>query len=289
MNGKWSTGYPGSVSGRPWPGIRLSCSLSGCFFLILVSLFSAAGVSSAEKTVGNQDGNLSQSTLEATRLTMNKWIETQQIISKERKEWQQGKEILLGRLELINKELSTLQEKLKQAESSVAESDRTRNALLAENDQIKAAGSKLTDAAVDMESKIQQISNQLPEPVKTRLQPLYQRIPVDATNTRVSTAERFQNVLGILNELNKTNNEIAVSYEVQTLADGKPSEVKVIYIGLAQAYYVSMREEAGIGRPSATGWVWEPANSIARGVLTALEILQGKHTPAFVPLPVKIQ
>src|SRR4030095_6383145 len=46
--------------------------------------------------------------LEEARLTMSKWIETQQIISKERNDWQQGKEILLGRLELVRKETSTL-------------------------------------------------------------------------------------------------------------------------------------------------------------------------------------
>lgn len=287
MNGYFFTGIP--VPRLFSWGIRKRYYATGSFLLAYACLIQPLFVTSAEKSSAVADNSPTQSTLEATRLTMEKWIETQQIISKERKEWQQGKEILLGRLELIDKELSTLQEKIKQAESSVAESDRSRNALLAENDQIKAAGSKLTDAVIGMEGKIQLISNQLPESVKTRLQPLYQRIPIDATNTRVSTAERFQNVLGILNELNKTNNEITVSYEVQTLADGKPSEVKAIYIGLAQAYYVSMREEAGIGRPSSTGWVWEPANSIARRILMALEILQGKHTPAFVPLPIKIQ
>ena len=105
----------------------------------------------------------------------------------------------------------------------------------------------------------------------------------------VTAAERFQNVLGVLNELNKSNNEIAVNYEVRTLADGRPSEVKVVYVGLAQAYFVSPGGEAGIGRPGVDGWVWEPTKTAAGDVLIALEILQGKHTPAFVPLPVKIQ
>ena len=52
-------------------------------------------------------------TLEETRLVMGKWIETQQIISKERNEWQQGKEVLLGRLEVVHKEIATLEEKIK--------------------------------------------------------------------------------------------------------------------------------------------------------------------------------
>ncbi len=227
-----------------------------------------------------------QPTLEETRLKMDKWLETQQIISKERKDWQQGKEILLGRLELVKKEIATLEEKTKQAESSVAEANKKRSELLAENDQLTAAVAQLTGAVTGMEGEIRRMFKQLPEPIQTKLQPLYQRIPEDPSKTRVAVAERFQNVLGILNELNKTNNEITVSYEVHNLADGKPSEVKAIYVGLAQAYYVSARGEAGIGRPTADGWKWEPSKAVARDVLMALEILEGKQSPAFVPLPV---
>jgi hypothetical protein len=92
-----------------------------------------------------------------------------------------------------------------------------------------------------------------------------------------------------VNEVNKANNEINVAYEVHNLADGKPSEVKTIYVGLAQAYYVSARGEAGIGRPSAEGWKWTPSKAISKDVLMALEIMEGKHSPVFVKVPVEFQ
>ena len=258
----------------------------GTFLLTSAICLLSSGVLSAEMSTGDVDKISAPPTLEETRLTMDKWLETQQIISKERKDWQQGKEILICRLELVKKEIATLEEKTKQAESSVTEANKKRNELLAENDQLTAAGAQLTGAAAGMEGEIRQMFKQLPEPIQTKLQPLYQRIPEDPSKTRVAAAERFQNVLGILNELNKTNNEITVSYEVHNLADGRPSEVKAIYVGLAQAYYVSVRGEAGIGRPTADGWKWEPSKSVARDVLMALEILAGKQSPAFVPLPV---
>ena len=238
---------------------------------------------------GNADNLSSKPTLEKTRLTMDKWIEAQQIISRERKDWQQGKEIVLGRLELVKKEVATLEEKTKQAESSVAEANKKRSELLAENDQLKAAGEQLTVDVISMEGKIRRLFKLLPEPTRTKLQPLYQRIPEDTAKTNVSVAERFQNVLGILNELNKANNEITVSYEVHNLADGKPSEVKTMYVGLAQAYYVSAGGEAGIGRPTANGWKWEPSKDVGSSVVMALEILDGKQSPAFVGVPVKLQ
>lgn len=258
----------------------------GTFLLTSAICLLSFGVLSAWMSAGDVDKTSAPPSLEETRLKMDKWLETQQIISRERKDWQQGKEILLGRLEVVKKETATLEEKTKQAEASVAEANKKRSEMLAENDQLKAAGAQLTEAVAGMEGEIRKMFKQLPEPVQTKLQPLYQRVPEDPSKTRIAAAERFQNVLGILNELNKANNEITVSYEVHNLADGRPSEVKAIYVGLAQAYYVSARGEAGIGRPTADGWEWEPSKAVARDVLTALEILEGKQSPAFVPLPV---
>jgi hypothetical protein len=199
------------------------------------------------------------SSLDQARLTLGKWIETQQIISKERNDWAQGKEILQGRIELVGKEVSVLKERITQSESAVAESDKKKQELTAQNDALKTTAAQLNDAVAGMEGQIRKL------------------------------AERFQNVLGILNELNRANSEITVAYEIRTLADGTSSEVQVIYVGLAQAYYISPRGEAGIGRPSEDGWKWAPAPEAAASILLALEIIQGKHSPSFVPVPIDIR
>jgi len=228
-------------------------------------------------------------TLAETRLTMDKWLETQQILSKERKEWQQGKEILLGRLELVQKEVAGLEEKIQSAQTSVTEAEAKRTGLHAEIARLTAASDQLVQRVSTMEADVRRLFRSVPEPIQTKLQPLFQRIPEDPATTKVSLAERVQNVLGILNELNRANTELAVTFEVHQMADGTPAEVRALYVGLAQAYFVSARGEAGIGRPSAEGWKWEPARAIADEVTLALEILQAKQSPAFVPLPVRIQ
>jgi uncharacterized protein YhaN len=257
--------------------------------LVLTASIGFVSLAAASTGQDSKNEKANASSLEETRLRMGKWIETQQIISKERKEWQQGKEILLGRVELLKQEIAALQEKITQAEASTAEVAKKREELLAQKDQLSASGERLTQAVSAMEGELRRMQNSIPEPTRARVQLLYQRMPEDPASTKVTVAERFQNVLGIQNELNKANTEINVSYEVRTLADGKPAEVKTIYVGLGQAYYVSARGEAGIGRPTPEGWQWEPAPSIAPQVLKALEIVQGKQTPAFVPLPVKVQ
>jgi septal ring factor EnvC (AmiA/AmiB activator) len=226
--------------------------------------------------------------LDNTRTILEKWIESQRLISKERKDWQQGKDILEGQLELSKKEIATLTEKTVKARADVEQVDNKRSELSADNDRLKTVNAQLDKAVTSLEKGIRAASRQIPEPIMAKLLPLYQRIPEDPNKTRVSVAERYQNVLGILNELNKANNEITVSYEVHTLSSGKPCEVKAIYVGLAQAYYVSASGDAGIGHPTPDGWKWEPSKTAARDIFAALEILQGKQTPAFVPLPVKI-
>jgi len=230
-----------------------------------------------------------EATLQDTRTALGKWIETQQIIAKEKKDWQQGKEILTSRLELVKKEIASLEEKVKQAEASVAKATTTRDELLAENATLKAADAQLSTAVAAIETDVKKLIPALPAPLQTKVQPLQQRMPSDTTTVRVSTAERLQNVLVILNEVHKANSEVTVNYEVQTLADGRRSEVQAIYVGLGQAYYVNSNGDAGIGRPSPEGWKWQPYPGAAREVAMALEIIQGKQSPAFVPLPVRIQ
>jgi hypothetical protein len=264
-------------------------ALSAGLCLAASGAMSANQDPSSTQDTGGTAGTPAPPTLQETRLVMGKWIETQQIISKERNEWSQGKEILTNRLDLVRQEITGLAGKIKEAEANVAATQAKRDELLAQEDALKATGTQLSDAVTAMENEVRRLFKSLPAPVQEKLQPLRQRIPDDPANTRASVAERFQNVLGILNELNKANNELTVSYEVRDLTSGKPSEVRALYVGLAQAFYVSARGESGIGRPTAEGWTWEPSQAVSNDVLTALDIVQGKQTPAFVPLPVKLQ
>src|SRR3990172_10227672 len=181
------------IRGRKSDDVRQRSAI-GTFLLTSAICLLSSGALSSKMSAGDVDKGSAPPTLKETRLKMDKWLETQQIISRERKDWQQGKEILLGRLEVVKKETATLEEKTKQAEASVAEANKKRSELLAENDQLKAAGAQLTGAVAGMEGEIRKMFKQLPEPIQTKPQPLYQRIPEDPSKTRVAAAERFQNI-----------------------------------------------------------------------------------------------
>jgi hypothetical protein len=227
--------------------------------------------------------------MKASREALSKWVETQQILAKEKKDWQTGKEILSSRISLVKGEIADVDAKMREASTAGAESVQKKSDITKEEATLQEAAAAAAVRTAALERDLKALMPRLPEPIKAKVEPLIARMPADPDHTNVSVAERLQNVVGILNEVGKFNGEITLATEVRTLADGKPSEVRTVYVGLAQAYYVSASGEAGVGRPSDQGWTWEARKDLAGDVQHAVEILQAKAKPAFVALPVSIQ
>lgn len=228
-------------------------------------------------------------TPDAARASLAKWVETQQLIAKEKQDWQQGKQILQSRIDAVNGEIAALQERLAETRRVGAEASGKKAGEVAENETLQRAGSELASWVAGLEAGLRTLQVRLPEPLLQKVKPLYDRMPAAGSSTNVSLAERYQNVVGILNEVGKFNNDITMVTEVRTLSDGKPAEVRTVYVGLAQAYFVSPKGEAGIGRPSESGWSWTAARDIAPQIEQVVEVLQNKAKPHFVSLPVKVQ
>jgi hypothetical protein len=225
----------------------------------------------------------------SARAAIGRWLATQQMIAREKKDWQQARELLVARIDLVGKEIAAVEAKLAEAEAALRDLAQRRAGLAAESGDLKRAADRLAGVLQGLEARVRALHPALPPPLQERIAPLFERMPEDPKTARVSLAERYQNVLGVLNEVNRGNAEITLASEIRTLADGRPSEVRTVYVGLGQAYYVSPRGEAGVGRPSAAGWTWEPRDDLARGVTEVVEILQNKGHPRFVPLPVDIE
>jgi hypothetical protein len=248
--------------------------------------FSALFVGISAPLLGAEGGE----DLESVRATLAKWMETQQIISKEERDWQVGKEVLQQRIDLIRGEISTLDARIEQTRKSISEADGKRGEMIRENEALKAASASLRAAIGALERRTLSMLGSVPDPVRERVKPLSQRIPSDPANTTLSLSERFQNVIGILNELNKFSQEITITSEIRTLSGGDRAEVKALYLGLAQAYYVTPRgDRAGIGRSTAEGWSWTESDHLADEIARAIAIVQNEEVPAYVPLPVTIE
>jgi hypothetical protein len=105
-----------------------------------------------------------------------------------------------------------------------------------------------------------------------------------------TVAERYQSVIGILNEVNKFNGEITVRSEMRALPDGTTAEVTAVYLGIGQGFYVTGGGKiAGVGLPTKEGWSWTPANEAALEIAKAVAILKDERVAEFVRLPVRIE
>jgi hypothetical protein len=249
----------------------------------------SAAVLASGLVLAASDPNSAAATPDGARSSLAKWVETQQLIAKEKREWQEGKQILQSRIDAVNGEIAALKERMDETRRTAVEANEKKAGEVAENESLQKAGVELATWVTGLEGAMRTLQTRLPEPLLQKVKPLYDRMPADARATNVSLAERYQNVVGILNEVGKFNNDITMVTEVRTLSDGKPAEVRTVYVGLAQAYFVSPKGDAGIGRPGAAGWEWTVAREIAPQIEQAVEILQNKAKPQFVSLPVKVQ
>ncbi|MCA9404989.1 MAG: DUF3450 family protein [Candidatus Omnitrophica bacterium] len=229
--------------------------------------------------------------VENTRTALEKWVETRRLISQEQQDLELSKEMLNERIDVLEQEIKSLKDKIKDAESSITEADKKRAGLLEDNEKLKQASAVLDQTVVQLEQKTAKLLEHLPDPIRERVKPLSQRFPENPEETKLSLAERFQNVIGVLNEVNKFNRDVNIVSEVRDLPDGTTAEVTTLYVGVGQGYYASANGKiAGTGYSSPSqGWVWTPANDAADEIMQAIAIMKNEQVATFVQVPVKIQ
>ncbi len=228
--------------------------------------------------------------VESIRATLEKWVDTRRVISQEQRDWATGREMLNERIALVKREIESARGRVKEAQATITEADTKRAELVEENEKLKLQSVELAKTVIALEQRTKELIRKLPDPIKDRVKPLSQRLPEDSAGSKLSLSVRFQNVVGILNEVNKFNREISVTSEVRALPDGTSAEVTALYVGISQGYYVSGNGKiAGIGQATDEGWVWKPANEAAPQIARAIAILKNESVAAFVMLPVEIK
>lgn len=225
--------------------------------------------------------------LDSTRATLAKWVETRELISREREDWTLGKQVLEERLRLLEAELAELRGGLAETRGAIGAANEAREELRGKRDGLEEASSTLDEIVASLEAKTRRLVAQLPAPLTARIAPLARRIPEDPAKAEPSLGQRFQNVIGLVNEVNKFNGDVTLVSEVRELPGGGAAEVRTLYLGLAQAWYVTPNgDAAGVGRPGPEGWEWSADDELAPRVAQVIGVLEGDQVPAYVALPV---
>jgi hypothetical protein len=264
-----------TMNGRPKDGPR------GRAALVALALAAACWAAPAAA----QDGG----DVDSARAALEQWVQARRVLGQERRDWELGRQVLDERIALVQREIDGLRASIGAAQGSIAEADRKRDELLASNARLKASAEGLLATVATLEARAVALLPRLPEPIRERVRPLSQRLPAPGAAVEPSLGERFQNVVGVLNEVDKFQREITLTSEVRTLADGSSAEVTAVYVGVGRGFYASANgKAAGVGVSTPDGWAWAPADDAAPAIAQAIAILKNEKPAAFVRLPVQI-
>ena len=228
--------------------------------------------------------------LDLARATLKEWVEVEKSISLETQSWRSKEAVTLDLIVVFEKESEALRERIEEMAQMLIESDGRREELLEEMAALADSMKAIELFLGKMEGELWALNAWLPQPLLEKLSPFFGRLPKDSEKTSLGIAERMQTVVGILSSVHKFDESIILSREMRETGDGRRAEVKSLYLGLASAYYLAPNEaDAGVGRPSANGWIWEPAPELAGRIGEAMAIHEGVQKEAeFLPLPVQI-
>lgn len=233
---------------------------------------------------------IADESIENTRSVLEQWVETQQIISKEKTSWRTEQAILQDTQSLLSHELDRLNSAIDDLEASASAADADRSNLTEEKESQLAAANVVKSNIGSLETKLKEIVKTLPEPLVEKIKPLIRRLPQDSNNTKLSLGERVQNIVGILSQADKFNTTITLSNESREISDGKVIQVTTLYWGLAGAYFVdNAGSYAGIGKPGSDGWEWSQVEGVGAQIKQLLDIYEGTEEIQFVDLPANVR
>ena len=232
----------------------------------------------------------SQTKFDEARTALDKWVETRQLISKEKADWQTEKETLQETVGLLEKENQLLDEQITKLETTTTQADKERDRLIEENQALSTAAATIRTTVAQLEKRVLELSKSFPPPLMERIEPLFKRIPNNPATTRLSLGERMQNIIGILSETDKFNGNITLVTELKKDPSGAEISVKTVYLGLGAAFFVDHAGRfAGVGVATHDGWTWTPANELAPRIAKVIFVYENAAAAEFVQMPITIK
>lgn len=216
------------------------------------------------------------------RETISNIVDVQTTESKERLDWKARKDEFAALLDLHTREFKLLDEELNQAGQSAPGHEEPTEKIKAEIAALKKAHSLTAEAVSRNLPRITSLAKGFP-------QLLLKEAEVELTTLRAwkptdEPRDALRSILAVLAKAEQFNRRFTRATEIR---EGR--EIEVLYLGLAQAFYMDRKDQAGIGQPGADGWEWKSKPEIRSELTIALETLDKKRPPTMVTLPLEIR
>ncbi len=229
--------------------------------------------------------------VDAFRAKLEKWVETRQVLSEEKSDWDVEREILRASRDLLQQQKQALQAEIAELEQSSSAADEERRDLLLERGEYQRLKREIEQEIRSLEEQVLALAPRLPEPLQEKLELLLVQIPEDPEQDRQPLSQRLMNVLGVLAQAEKWNSNATFVGETRALDGGQQVRVRTLYWGLGQAVYVDAQgETAGVGRPGPEGWEFADVPDLADDAGLLLDVFEGNvDVIRFVELPVEVR
>jgi hypothetical protein len=221
------------------------------------------------------------------RALIQKWVETERLISEENQAWRENEIAMQDILTALGKEEKILSEKIEDTKRLSVQADKERAQLLKERSSYQEASTALSKKIEGYERQISNLIVNLPPLLQQELAPLSQKL---TDSEDLSLSVRARTVISMINQIETFDNSITLVKDVRATEQGNEIEVDVLYLGLAQAFYVDGGKMlAGWGENTSEGWQWQENNDLAPAIRRAIDVYDGRMAPELVMLPLQVQ
>lgn len=204
------------------------------------------------------------------------WLDTERQATHLQNDWLQQKPALEQRLTLLKSEQAQLQALLSENHDSRDEVEQKRNELLQQQAQLESEQSGVADVLQALSRRLDALQPMLPPPLQTGW---------NKSEGAEDDALRLQ--LARLNRLKEFNERVTLHSMRLPHESGNEVLVQQLYLGLAQAWFVSADGEyRGYGRAEQGQWQWHFSNEIAAAdIQHAIAIAEKQKPAADIELP----
>lgn len=228
--------------------------------------------------------------IEESRNVLARLVETKRMISQERNEWAVEQQILTDTIETLERQIVAIEQQLAEIEDTTTEAETQRAELQKSIENLEKVLAIYEPVIRRYETRMRELLRFLPDPLTARVRRLADQLPREGERgSRRLLNNRAVVLIGLLDEINNFHNSVQVHQQLLSINGAAEREFYVLYFGLSGAFFVDETQtQAGVGRPTPDGWVFEPRSGIATEVLDAVQIQEKRKMARFTRLPVEV-
>lgn len=214
---------------------------------------------------------------------VRQWVEAKKTLAAERASWAEEKQRLTELNTIRRAELSELQA------MATNMTDRL-DAAVAKRADLESTETSLKTELAAIEQRVAAWETTLRPKLATLPQPLLDTLaePIGRLQDGVKAPveNRMRDLVFVLAEISAFHHDVRIHRELQEIG-GASREVDVLYLGLAQAFYVNKNGTlAGRGQAGPDGWTWSARNDLAADIRSAIDMSRKDRAPGMLRLPI---